>query len=103
VADRVTDPPLRLAWQEPYFTDVDGMVWHVYDTAKVDGRRKNVGLGSSDATHRVFIAADRTELVCQLAVTDREISAEQLGRQLKFARSSAAWSGAFQPMRKARR
>jgi hypothetical protein len=90
-------------WREPYFADADGREWHVYDTAKVKAGRKDMGLGSPDATHRVFVAADRTELVCTLGADRREITAELLARQLKEAKTSAAWARTFHPVRRARR
>ena len=91
-------------WREPYFTDADGREWHVYDTVLRGGRHRPRALGSPTATHRVFVAEDRTRMMHLFGQGEpRDLEVAHLERQLRLAKAGAAWAGSFQPLRRTRR
>ncbi len=92
------------AWREPYFTDAEGREWHVYDTVLRGGRHRALKLASPKATSRLFVAEDRTRMVHVFGQGEpRDLEVAHLERQLRLAKTTAAWAATFQPARRARR
>ena len=93
----------RAAWREPYFTDGDECIWHVYDCVRWHGLRQVI-LGETRAEWRVFVSPTGTKLRYQLKPAEpREPTADRLERQRRVAKSSGVWEGGVRPTRRARR
>jgi hypothetical protein len=100
----VDEPHLMPAWREPYFTDVAGREWHVYDCVVHGRTHRAVKHTSPQAQCRVFVAEDRTRMVYTFDDGEpRELEVAHLARQLRDAKTREAWAQALRPVRRSRR